>query len=60
MDFCLAETNDAISPDSMSAIPPFSLKVDHIKLVYLRSDVDNLKKLNSIIGEVTNIGVQPN
>ena len=60
MDFRFAETKDIISSSSMSATPAFGFEVDYIKLVYLRGGVGNFQNLESLGGEGTHIGFQPN
>jgi hypothetical protein len=44
----------------MSATPAFGFEVDYIKSVYLRGGVGNFQNLESLGGQGTNIGFQPN
>jgi hypothetical protein len=60
MDMRFAQTNDIISSGSVSATPAFGFELGYIDLVYLRGGVGNFQNLESLGGNGTEIGFQPN
>ncbi len=60
LDVRFAQTNDIISSGAMSLTPAFGFEVGYINLVYLRGGVGNFQNIETLGGDGTQMGFQPN